>query len=71
MEALKLIQYTTDGTLRIEVPEHFKNTQLEIIVIPLKLESKTNFPEAASVEKYFGTAKYPQTETNKTDVYNQ
>lgn len=71
MEALKLIQSTADGILKIEVPEHFRNTQLEVIVIPLQSAPATNPSEAISVEKYFGTAKYPQTETNKLDVYNQ
>lgn len=71
MEALKFIQSTTDGILKIEVPEHFKNTQLEVVVTPLQSAPGTNFSGAVPIEKYFGTAKYPQTETDKADVYNR
>ena len=71
MEALKVIQSTQDGILRIEVPEHFKNTQLEVIIIPIVEKETPKSNHLQSIKKYFGTAKFPNTKVNKYDVYNQ
>lgn len=71
MEALKLIQSTQNGILQIAVPEHFNNTPLEVIVIPLHEKKTSGSERLAAVKKYFGTAKFPGKSVNKNDAYNQ
>lgn len=71
MEALKTIQSTQNGVLHIEVPEHFNNTQLEVIVIPLHQKDRPEKDLGSSIKKYFGTARFPSNKVNKYDAYNQ
>jgi hypothetical protein len=71
MEALKLIQSTQNGILQIAVPEHFNNTPLEVIVIPLIEITASAGDKLQAVKKYFGTARFPGTVVNKYDAYNQ
>ncbi len=71
MEALKVIQSTQNGILQIAVPEHFNNTPLEVIVIPLQEKIASVKERFQSVKKYFGTAKFPNMVVNKYDAYNQ
>lgn len=71
MEALKLIQSTQNGILQITVPEHFNNTPLEVIVIPLAEKTASAKKRRQAVKKHFGTAKFPNTVVKKYDVYYQ
>lgn len=71
MEALKTIQSTQNGVLHIEVPEHFNNTQLEVIVIPLHQKDRPEKDSRSSIKKYFGTARFSGNDVNKYDAYNQ
>ncbi|MEI9911078.1 MAG: hypothetical protein WDO71_16220 [Bacteroidota bacterium] len=71
MEALKLIQSTQNGILQIIVPEHFNNTPLEVIVIPLSEKTITVKERLLAIKGYFGSAKFPNTVVNKYDAYNQ
>ena len=64
MEALKIIQSAKNGVLHILVPEHFNNTELEVIVIPLEKTVTNQKPPAAVISKFFGSAKYPDTIVN-------
>ena len=70
MEALKLIRSTIDGVLRIEVPDHFRNTKLEVTVKPFT-ETEVAISNKPSIQSFLGTAKYPDTPVNKYDVYQQ
>ncbi len=71
MEALKTIQSTQNGVLHIEVPEHFNNTQLEVIVIPLHQKDIPGKDFRSSIKRYFGTARFSGNDVNKYDAYNQ
>ena len=71
MDALKLIQSTKNGVLQITVPEHFNNTPLEVIVTPIPEKTAPATKKHQAIKKYFGTAKFANTDVNKSDVYHQ
>lgn len=78
MEALEFIQKTQDGRLLIELPIEYQNKEL-IVTITEKLDASNpkNWNKLPNKEKlkilktFAGSAKYPDAETNKYDVYEQ
>jgi hypothetical protein len=78
MQAFETTQKVENGKVLIELPEEFNNHSVRIKVTEAKgLEDKedwTNLPVEKKLEilkRFTGTAKYPNTDTNKYEVYDQ
>jgi len=74
METLRFVETTHDGKLVLELPEEFRDQQLEVTVKPLhevmpKKKSHEEFKEM--VRQFIGSAPYPEAKTDKYDVYDQ
>ncbi len=78
METLEFIKKSEDGKLIIELPEEYQGKEL-IVTIAEKLDASNpkNWHKLPNEEKlkilktFAGSAKYPNAETNKYDVYEQ
>lgn len=76
MEILEITQKPVDGKVVIDVPETMRDKDLKVIVVAKdqKNERWADLPPEKRIEvlkKYTGSAKYPDVETSKYDVYNQ
>jgi len=76
MEILEVTQKAVDGKVVIDVPETMREKDLKVIVVATDQNSEgwADLPPEGRVEilkKYTGSAKYPEAETSKYDVYNQ
>ncbi len=76
MEILEITQKPVDGKVVIDVPETMREKDLRVIVVANgeKQEKWADLPPEKRIEilkKYTGSAKYPNVETSKYDVYNQ
>jgi len=79
METLEFIKKAEGGKIIIEVPENLEGKELKVLVMEkepeegeIKKFSEMPVEERLKILKQFqGTAKYPNVEINKYDVYDQ
>jgi hypothetical protein len=76
METLEFIKTAKDGKIIIDVPEALEGKEVKVLVIEENEDIKKFhlMPVAERIkilEQYKGSAKYPDAETNKYDVYDQ
>jgi hypothetical protein len=75
MNAIRTFQMPVNGALTVIVPEEFRNTMCEIIVLPSVQNEvsgvHTTKPINEILSAFTGTAKYPQTVLGETDMYEQ
>jgi hypothetical protein len=78
METLEFIKKAEGGKIIIDVPENLEGKEVKIRVTEYNVldhpEDWSTLPGAEKVkilERFAGTAKYPDTDTNKYDVYDQ
>lgn len=72
MTAFRTFQRPQNGSLTVIVPEEFRNTICEVIVLPNE-QTQTAPPssEAAILAAFTGTAPFPHAELGEADVYEQ
>jgi hypothetical protein len=78
MKVLELTQKVTGGKLVIDVPENYEGKELNIVI---KASDSTSDPEnwadlpakerVKILERFKGTAKYPDTKIDKLEWYDQ
>lgn len=78
METLRIRGTVKDGILTVQVPEKFEGKEVNVDITDYDVfdhpEDWAKLPGAERVkilEQFKGTAKYPDAETNKYDVYDQ
>jgi hypothetical protein len=77
MEPLEFIKKAEDGKIVIEVPKYLNGRELKITVTEQEKRTVKKFrdmtPEERAKElmKYCGTAKYPDVDLDKYNVYEQ
>lgn len=77
METLEFIKKAEGGKIIIDVPENLEGKELKVLVMEQngnEIKKFRDLPveERIKILKQFeGTAKYPDAETNKYDVYDQ
>lgn len=76
MEVLEITQKPVNGKVVIDVPETMRGKDLKVIVVAKDEthERWADLPPEKRIEilkKYTGSAKFPNVETSKYNVYNQ
>lgn len=76
MEILEVTQKPVDGKVVIDLPETMREKELKVIVVlqDEDYENWANYPPEKKLEilkRFTGSAKYPNVETSKYEVYDQ
>ena len=78
MNTFEITEQVVDGKVLINLPEEYNNKMVKITVLPEDdfgdEKDWANLPSHKKVEllkRFTGSAKYPDVETNKYDVYDQ
>lgn len=57
MEAIRKIVTIRDGTLKVELPPHYNNMEVELIILPVVAEAPKVEEKKIDYTKYYGTLK--------------
>ena len=79
MENLVILTKVEGGKLVVEVPAEYEGVEVQVSVMPVEVinQDKRKFKEMPKEERmkllhrYKGSARYPDADTNKYDVYEQ
>lgn len=77
METLEFIKTAKDGRIIIDVPENLEGKEVKVQVTEIAGEEAGNTSKLSANEKindlmkYYGTAKFPDIDLDKHNVYEQ